>query len=223
MRLAGMIWDLDGTLADTLPVCVAAFRHVFEGYGGRRYSDAEIVAMFGVSEEGMIRRVMPDRWREGERAYLAEYERLHDGRAYIFPGIEEALRALQARGVRLAVVTGKGPASADISLRHLGLAPYFDRVEVGSPDGPIKPRGMRAVLAAWAAAPAECAYVGDTPYDMAAAAEVGVMGLGAAWAGTATVRATDAPPPTATFARVDNLIAWIERTVEPVGLPARRR
>jgi len=59
MRRAGMIWDLDGTLADTLPVCVAAFRHVFEGYEGRRYSDEEIVAMFRMSEEGVIRRVMP--------------------------------------------------------------------------------------------------------------------------------------------------------------------
>lgn len=214
MRLTGIIWDLDGTLANTLPVCIAAFRRVFARYLGRRYSDEEIVALFGASEEGMIRQVMPDRWRKGERAYLIEYERLHDERARPFPGIIAALGSLRERGVRLAIVTGKGRGSADISIRRLGLAPYFDRVEVGSPVGPIKPQGMRAVLTAWSAAPEECAYVGDTPYDMEAAAEVGLMGLGAAWASTATVGKANNPCSTPVFTAVDDMMAWIDQNVE---------
>jgi len=52
---------------------------------GRHYSDGEITAMFGITEEGMIRRVLPACWQEGERAYLAEYERLHDGHVQLFP------------------------------------------------------------------------------------------------------------------------------------------
>lgn len=214
MRLEGMIWDLDGTLADTLPLCVAAFRHVFETGAGRAFSDQEIEAMFGVSEEGMMRRVLPDAWHEGMAAYLAEYERLHDAYARTFPRIEEALQLLRDRGVRLAIVTGKGSESAAITLRRLGLAPYFERVEVGSPEGPIKPRGMRAVLAAWGLPAGACAYVGDTPYDIAAASEVGLRGLGAAWASTATVSPSDAPAAEAVFTSVDGLIAWIARHTE---------
>jgi len=97
---------------------------------------------------------------------------------------------------------------------QLGLAPYFDRVEVGSPVGPIKPQGMRAVLTAWSAAPEECAYVGDTPYDMEAAAEVGLMGLGAAWASTATVGKANNPCSTPVFTAVDDMMAWIDQNVE---------
>jgi pyrophosphatase PpaX len=211
MHLAGMIWDLDGTLANTLPICIAAFRHALAVHTGRFYSDAEIAALFGVTEAGMIRRVIPEDWREAEQAFLAEYERLHDSTLTVFPGIEETLRALQERGTRLAIVTGKGQESADISVRHLGLASYFEHVEVGSPDAPIKPHSMRLVLKAWNMAPQDCAYVGDTPYDMVAAAEVGVIGLGAAWAATATVSDTTLPRPTAVFRQVDDLLRWVDR------------
>jgi len=217
MRLTGMIWDFDGTLADTVPICIAAFQHVFARYLGRHYSDEEIVALFGASEEGMIRQVMPDRWREGERAYLTAYERLHDEHARPFPGIVEMLRTLRERGARLAIVTGKGRGSADISIRRLGLAPYFDRVEVGSPIGPIKSQGMRAVLAAWGASPEEYAYVGDMPYDMEAAVDVGLLGLGAAWASTATVGKAGNPRSAPIFATVDDMMAWLDRNIELRG------
>jgi HAD superfamily hydrolase (TIGR01549 family) len=210
MRLAGMIWDLDGTLADTLPVCIAAIRHALAVPTGRRYSDAEIATLFGVTEAGMIRRVVPDAWREAERVFLAEYERLHDSALTVFPGIEETLRALRGRGIRLAIVTGKGQESAGISVRHLGLAPYFEHVEVGSPDAPIKPHSIRLILDAWDMAPADCAYVGDTPYDMVAAAEVGLIPLGAAWATTATVSKNTLPHPAAVFKRVEEVLRWLD-------------
>lgn len=177
----------------------------------RQYRDDEITALFGASEEGMIRRVVPERWQDGPQAYLAEYERLHDGQARVFPGIREALQQLQGRGLRLAVVTGKGRGSAEITLRRRHLASYFDRVEAGSPEGPIKPSGIRAILDTWQMPPAACAYVGDTPYDMVAAAEAGVIGLAAAWAPAATVRENGEPPPAAYFRRVSDLVAWVER------------
>ena len=59
MRLDGMIFDLDGTLGDTLPVCFAAFRTTFQSCLGRDYFDREIRAMFGPSEEGIFERLMP--------------------------------------------------------------------------------------------------------------------------------------------------------------------
>lgn len=50
MNLRGVIFDLDGTLGDTLPVCYAAYREVFEGYLGKTYRDEEIAALFGPNE-----------------------------------------------------------------------------------------------------------------------------------------------------------------------------
>ena len=53
--LRGVIFDLDGTLADTLPVCYAAFRAAFHRYVPERtFSDAEITSFFGPNEEGVI-------------------------------------------------------------------------------------------------------------------------------------------------------------------------
>ena len=56
MRLAGAIFDLDGTLADTLPACFAAFRTACAKLGGPAYTDAQIRGLFGPSEEGMVQR-----------------------------------------------------------------------------------------------------------------------------------------------------------------------
>ncbi len=107
------------------------------------------------------------------------------------------------------MVTGKGAASAAITLHRLGLAPYFDKVETGSPDGAIKPVGIRNVLAHWRIAAHEAAYVGDAPYDMRASAEVGVLPLGAAWADTATVTLNSDPPPAVLFTSVAQFVQWL--------------
>lgn len=217
MKLAGVIFDLDGTLGDTLPVCCAAFRRVLMEFVGREFTDPEIMALFGPSEEGIIQRLVPDRWRACLQAYLREYDAAHARYRQPFPGIEAALRALADRHVSLAIVTGKGARSAAISLRHLGLAQQFPLVETGSAEGAAKPVGIRRVLARWSAPPERVAYVGDAPYDMQAAREVGVIPLAAAWASTADPDALRARAPLATFRSVERFIAWIEAHVERNG------
>jgi pyrophosphatase PpaX len=212
MRLRGMIFDMDGTLCDTLPACVAAFRQVFSRYLGRRYSDEEILAMFGPNEEGMIRRLVPpDAAGQAVEDYLAEYERLHDGRRIVFPGLERALQLLQERGVLLGIVTGKGPASAAITLRRAGLEGMFDVVQAGSVEGGVKPQSLRAVLDRWGLEPGEVAYIGDSPSDMRDAIETGVVPLGAGWAATSSVQDPACCGAQVTFDSVDRFVEWIER------------
>jgi len=213
MRLRGMIFDMDGTLCDTLAVCIEAFQHVFERRLGRRMSAEEVLGMFGPSEEGMIRRLIPEGYEPAVVEYLAEYERLHEERDVAFPGIERALDLLRERRILLGVVTGKGAASAAISFRHLGLAPYFDVVEAGSPDGGVKPEGIRRVLARWRIPPGEVAYVGDSPSDMADAVIAGVIPLGAGWAATSTVQAPACCGARVTFPSVERFCDWIETAV----------
>lgn len=215
MKLDGVIFDLDGTLGDTLPVCFAAFRRALEGFSGRHYTDGEIAGLFGPSEEGMIQRMVPDRWQACLEAYLAAYEEESARTARLFPGIETALRLLERRGVALAIVTGKGARSAAISVRHLGLAEFFDVVETGSPDGSVKPLAIQRVLAKWGAPPNQVAYVGDAPADIQAAREAGVIPLGAAWAATSDADTLSALFPRETFRSVESFIRWIEKNVEP--------
>jgi phosphoglycolate phosphatase-like HAD superfamily hydrolase len=88
MRLTGAIFDLDGTLVDTLPVCFVAFREACARVGAPVQSVAEIRALFGPSEEGMMQRVIPDRWQDGVAAYLEAYDRHLPMCPRPFPGIE---------------------------------------------------------------------------------------------------------------------------------------
>ena len=53
-KIKALIFDLDGTIGDTLPLCIKAFRRSIEPLIGRSVSDAEIIATFGPSEEGTI-------------------------------------------------------------------------------------------------------------------------------------------------------------------------
>ena len=222
MQLDGMIFDLDGTLTDTFAVCFTAFREAVQPLTGRTYSDDEIMARFGPSEEGMLQRWVPERWEECLSRYLAVYEREHRRGARIFPGVEDALALLRARGVPLAVVTGKGPQSAAISVAQLGLGSYFESIETGSPDGAVKPRCIQRVLDRWQVLPERAAYLGDVASDIEAARAVGVLPLGAAWDKRSDARALRALRPLAVFDAVPEFIRWIETAVESQTTPEGR-
>ena len=218
MRIDGVISDMDGTLADTLPVCFVAFRHTMETFSGRRYTDEEIMAHFGPSEEGIFRRLVPDRWKECLDAYSKAYAREHLRAARLFPGIEEALGRLRERGIPLAVVTGKGPRSAAISFRQLDLARYFDILETGAPEGSIKPEAIRKVLAKWAVPPERVAYLGDAASDMEEARATGLIPLGAAWDSRATV-GSGSVAPRLLFPTVESFTDWIDTSVDSLARP----
>lgn len=207
MHIKGFIFDLDGTLGDTLPVIVPALQETFRRFGGRDYTDDEISAMFGPSEEGVImRRVPPERYPAALDCYLELYAAGHYRVTRPFDGIIELLEMLRARGIRRGLVTGKGPHTTEITLRIAGLAPLIEAVETGSPEGAVKPEAIRRVLDAWGLLPQEVVYVGDTPYDMDASREVGVVPAGAAWAASATVRPGDAAH---VFTSVAQMADWV--------------
>jgi pyrophosphatase PpaX len=209
MILRGVIFDLDGTLANTLPVCWAGFRRALHEYTGRIYTNEEITALFGPSEEGSFRQVVPERAGDALELYLQEYERVHAEIRSPFPGILNALQFLKESDLRTAIVTGKGPRSAAISLRMLGLASNFDIVEAGSPEGVIKPQAIGKVLERWQLPAAQVAYVGDALSDVTSARKAGVIPLAAAWAETADYEALRAMEPEETFRTVEAFIAWV--------------
>lgn len=179
-----VIFDMDGTIADTLPLCIAAFREAVQPFFDKPVSEQDILRTFGPSEEGTIRALIPAHYEEGVQAYLDHYRHLHDMCPKPFDGIPELFGLLKEKGVRLALVTGKGPLSLPISLDCFGLNDVFDAVETGSPQGPIKPLGLRNILDELKLRPDECIYIGDMPSDVLACREVSVPVVAATWAGT---------------------------------------
>jgi phosphoglycolate phosphatase-like HAD superfamily hydrolase len=223
MQLDGMIFDLDGTLTDTFAVCFTAFRETIRAVTGRCPTDDEIFSHFGPSEEGMFQRWVPDRWEHCLQVYLSLYESEHRRIGRIFPGVEAALDTLKNLGIPMAVVTGKGPRSAAISLAQLGLTPYFDMIETGSPHGSVKPESIRRVLTRWETTPERVAYLGDVASDILASRAVGVIPLAAAWEARSDPEALRALEPVAVFCAVSEFIQWIETGVKarPRDIPSR--
>lgn len=215
MKLKGMIFDLDGTLGDTIPVIIEAFRSAFVDYLGRSYTDSEITMHFGPTEEGIMRKLVPGQWENCLQAYFDAYEKLHRRLPGPFPGIDKALGRLKQLGLCLAIVTGKCSHTTALSLKYFHLANYFDQVETGSKDGAVKPIMIRNVLDKWGVEARRVAYIGDSVYDIQAAKEAGVAALGAAWAATSDLNSQNGPAPSAIFHSVESFIEWIDTAIEP--------
>lgn len=182
-RIKAVIFDLDGTIGDTVPLCVEAFKKSIEPIIGRTVSDEEIIETFGPSEEGTIMSLIPDNYEEGVSKYLYHYEHLHEMCPKPFEGIIDLLNTLKNKNVRLAMVTGKGKFSTKISLQKFGITLFFEIIETGHISGPRKAEGIEAVLDFFEDINKdEIIYVGDAPNDIKACKNVGIPIAAAAWA-----------------------------------------
>lgn len=214
MKLKGFIFDLDGTLIDSLPVVRTSLIATLLKFSGRVYSDKELFPLYGPSEEGIFRKLYPDSWREALEFYLNEYDRAHIEYAKPFPGVVEALTLLQERKMKLALVSGKGPGSMELSLKHSGLKHFFELIITGSELRASKPEHIRQVLKLWNLSPEEVVYIGDIAYDVRSAKEVGVLPISALWAETVQVQKVLAMNPAFAFDTVEFFNEWILKTVK---------
>lgn len=179
-----VIFDFDGTLADTIPAICFAFNTALEPVLGRTYSRAEVLARFGPTDEQMLAielRDHPATLPGVIENYFAAYQAAQkDVRA--FEGIAELLETLR-REFPLAIMTGKSRRAAQISLAHLGWSDEFGAIVSGDDVAAPKPAPDGPLLAAReiGVAPQRCAYVGDSPADWGAASAAGMRGIVAAW------------------------------------------
>ena len=209
-KIKAVIFDLDGTLGNTLPLCIRAFRQSIEPLIKRSVSDAEIVATFGPSEEGTIMALAPDHYEKGVSDYLRFYQSLHSMCPTPFEGINDLLVELQNKGVHLAMVTGKGKHSTDISLNYFKLTNFFEIIETGWPRGPRKPEGIQSVLNFFKDIKKdEMIYVGDSPGDIIASRKVGIPVIAAAWAETAEPHELEKLHPDQTFYNISDFKEWL--------------
>ena len=208
--IKGLIFDLDGTIGNTLPLCIQAFRQSIEPLAMKKLSDQDIIATFGPSEEGTIQTLVPDHYEEGIVNYLQFYEDLHDICPDPFPGIIDLLGQLREKGIRIAMVTGKGKNSTIITLKKFGLDSHFEHIETGSPEGPTKEKGITAVLGQWPDLDkSSIVYVGDAPSDITASRKAGIPVVAAAWAPTAEPEKLLANNPDKIFYTLPEFTDWL--------------
>jgi len=178
-----VLFDFDGTIADTLPFCFTAFRSTFSTFLQKEYSDENIVSLFGPTEIEMIRAEIPGGHHEEAiehfyRVYTEEQRRVQNP-----PKILQMVRMFHQTGIKMGIVTGKGKRSADISIELLQLQPYFsvvitgDDVEKPKPD----PEGIHKALAAIGETADKVWFVGDSDADIWAAKAAGISAVGVNW------------------------------------------
>ena len=210
-KIKGVIFDLDGTIGDTVPLCIKAFRKAIEPLIERSVSDEEIIATFGPSEEGTIMALAPEFYEEGVTNYLKYYEQYHDMCPNPFEGIEDILRILKEKGIHISMVTGKGKYSTDISLKKFSIDSYFEIIETGIVSKPSKPQGIQKVIDFYKHLDKdEFIYVGDAPSDISASREVGISVISAAWAKSAEPEKLKELSPNEIFYSISEFSEWLK-------------
>jgi pyrophosphatase PpaX len=183
MRFPVVLFDLDGTVVDSGGIILASMRHATRTVLGREIPDAELMAnVGGPGLEAQMHAIDPTRADELLRVYRAHNEPLHT-ELEAFPGIVHVLAQLRDAGRRLGVVTAKKRSTVDIAFSQLPLAPLFDTVVGGDETARHKPdpEPLQLGLERLGARADEAAYVGDSPYDMAAARAAGMFAVGVTW------------------------------------------
>jgi len=178
-----VVFDLDGTLVDTLPDLHDALRQLL-GERGLDAPDAQAVRrMTGDGAKKLVERALA--WSQGalevaaldaaHARFLAIYNAAPCRRSRLFANVEAALDRLQAAGLRLGVCTNKPQAPTEAILDTLGLAPRFGSVIGGDSVARRKPHPdhLMAVLAALGVAPEAALMVGDSRNDLATAEACG--------------------------------------------------
>ncbi|MBM7573479.1 HAD family hydrolase [Aquibacillus albus] len=180
-----IIFDFDGTIADTLPVIFDAFKKVFKTYENKDLSSEDVKAMFGLAEEEMIRVNFSSKERveEAIETLFHHYEEQHDTLVERSSAMEELLKFIQSKEIKLAVFTGKGRRGLDISLAKLNLASYFDVAITGDDVEHPKPHpeGLYKILDLLDTPKEEAMMIGDSNADIEAGKSAGVTTVAVQW------------------------------------------
>jgi phosphoglycolate phosphatase len=181
MNRFALVFDLDGTLVDSVPDLQAALNRVLTEIGRRSLGATEVRSMVGDGVAALVERGMAatggtDGLEAARARFLALYEAEPAVRTRPYPGVAETLAGLRAAGCRLAVCTNKPQAASLGVLAGVGLAPFFDAVLGGDalPWRKPDPRHLLAAVEALGARPEEAAMIGDNENDHDAAKAAGI-------------------------------------------------
>jgi pyrophosphatase PpaX len=184
MTLPAILFDLDGTLIDTIELILSSARHAFEEWPVRP-TDEEWVRGIGTP---LVQQLRAYAANDDEVALLlARYRRYqnehHDRLTRCYDDVPDVIAALADRGHQMAVVTSKASPIAHQSLAFVGLDHFFP-VVVGYDDTARHkpdPEPVRVALSRLGVSPDDAVFVGDSPHDILAGNGADVMTIAALW------------------------------------------
>ena len=184
-RFELLVFDWDGTLIDSTAVIVASLRAACRSLGLPAPSDERARYIIGLGLNDALAHVLPD-VDPAEYPRVAEHYGHHfrqrDPATPLFPGAEEALRALNETGHLLAVATGKSRRGLDRALAKTGLETVFHATRCGEESASKPHPGMLIDLIDMLdTKPSKTLMIGDTTHDLQMAISAGVASVAAAY------------------------------------------
>ncbi|MCU0955056.1 MAG: phosphoglycolate phosphatase [Hyphomicrobium sp.] len=175
-----VVFDLDGTLIDSVPDIAAALNRCLVARGRAVLDEESVTRLVGGGARELVARALgpgtpPAEIDAALADFLAGYSAEPVTLTRLYPGAIELLEALRQAGVPLAICTNKPQDLTMLILGRLSLAHYFTVVWGGEPGKPLKPDAacLRSVCEAFGGAPAETVMVGDSLTDVDAARAAG--------------------------------------------------
>lgn len=184
-----VVFDCDGTLVDSQHAIVAAMTEACHGLGLAEPSAAAIRRVIGPTLEHAIQLLFPDCDQDTLAEIAARYrvaaQKLRAQESHrepLFPGMREALEALDGPAVAFGIATGKNRRGLLHTLVAHGLERRFATLQ--TPDtcrGKPHPEMLQRAMAETGALPDETVFIGDTSFDMLMARNAGTAAVGAGW------------------------------------------
>jgi len=217
VRPMAVLFDLDGTLIDTIGLLLECARHTFAGRTPAP-TDEEWIAGIGtpLRKQFAAYTSSEEEIEELTQRYRAFQREHHDRLTTAFPGVLEVLDELEARGHPMGIVTSKSNEMMDRGLEWVGIMRHMqtrigmDNAKRHKPD----PHPVQAALEELDYEPSEAIFVGDSPHDIASGNAAGVITVAALW-GPFTKEQLEPLSPTHyldNIKKLPGLIDSIERT-----------
>lgn len=187
MTYRAAVFDLDGTLLNTLADLAASSNELLASYGMDPHPRQAYRYFVGNGSRKLMERILPDFSPEQIDDALARYKEIYERRlteqTMPYEGIVEMLSELRRRGVRLAVCTNKHISAAEQLIRKFFPSDMFDAFDGDRPGVPRKPdpAHVRFIMETLGVAPEETVYLGDSGVDMQTAVNAGALPVGVLW------------------------------------------
>lgn len=181
MKINTVLFDLDGTLIDSLPLIQRTFERVFAEMNVSGSEQAMTWVGRPLREIG--HHFLGERTPEFLELYQHYYALDHDHYTKVYPGTVEVLAKLQQEGYTLGVVTSKSGIVAQRSMDYLGLDKYLPLL-IGAQDVTLhkpQPEPLLEALKRLKRQPMQSIYVGDSPFDILAAKAAAIKSVGVTW------------------------------------------
>jgi pyrophosphatase PpaX len=213
--LKAVLFDFDGTIVDTTELIYESMRRATGEVLGRELGRETLMANVGhplLRQMELLADGQPEKTAELLEVYLHHNEELHEGLIREFPKVGTSLARLRDADLRLAVVTSKRRFSVEMALDSFpDLRDVFDvfvTMEDTSEHKPLPAPLLKGLELLGDVSPERAAYVGDAPFDVAAARAAGVTSVAVSW-GAFTAEALRAVGPDHLFEDLNSAVDYL--------------